>query len=463
MKKKIKILCVNPWVTDFSLYDFWIKPIGLLYIAGILEEQRFRVFFLDLLDRHNPFLLKNICKKELKKIKDKKFSTGKFPSREIEKPEIYKKIPRKYKLYGWPEEISMKYLKNIAPDLILMTTGMTYWYPGVLKTFLFLKEIYSNIPVIIGGRYVYLCEKHARKLFIKGNSFICKEIEFEKILMFIEKITGHKLEKEKYRDLKNLPLPYTKPYPVIKHFPYISSFGCPFKCAYCASKFLFPVFREIDVDKVVKDIKYLSDIGVKDIAFYDDALLYPPERAKEMFRKLSENSLRARFHTPNAIHARYVDSEMAKLIRDLNFKTIRIGFESINDQKLKERWSLKSDRDIFEKAIYNLKKAGFNEEIGAYVLIGSPEDNFEEIIKSYEFLFENNIKIYPAQFSPIPGTDYFNEELDPLYSNKSVYFLGNKDFSFEIYEKIKDFAKVLNNYTGKEKFITLYKEFFKKN
>jgi len=32
------ILLVNPWITDFTAYDFWLKPLGLLSIASILRE-----------------------------------------------------------------------------------------------------------------------------------------------------------------------------------------------------------------------------------------------------------------------------------------------------------------------------------------------------------------------------------------------------------------------------------------
>ena len=31
------ILLINPWITDFAAYNFWIKPLGLLYIASLLK------------------------------------------------------------------------------------------------------------------------------------------------------------------------------------------------------------------------------------------------------------------------------------------------------------------------------------------------------------------------------------------------------------------------------------------
>ncbi|GAI31851.1 unnamed protein product, partial [marine sediment metagenome] len=36
-------LLINPWIYDFTAYDFWSKPLGLLYIASILREQGYEI------------------------------------------------------------------------------------------------------------------------------------------------------------------------------------------------------------------------------------------------------------------------------------------------------------------------------------------------------------------------------------------------------------------------------------
>lgn len=42
------ILLVNPWIYDFTAHDFWLKPLGLLYIASILRENiDCRINFID--------------------------------------------------------------------------------------------------------------------------------------------------------------------------------------------------------------------------------------------------------------------------------------------------------------------------------------------------------------------------------------------------------------------------------
>ena len=48
------ILLVNPWIYDFAAFDFWNKPIGLLYLASMLRQNAFHVFFMDCLDSSHP-------------------------------------------------------------------------------------------------------------------------------------------------------------------------------------------------------------------------------------------------------------------------------------------------------------------------------------------------------------------------------------------------------------------------
>ena len=48
------ILLVNPWIHDFAAYDFWAKPLGLLYIAAWLRANNWKVYIIDCLNPHHP-------------------------------------------------------------------------------------------------------------------------------------------------------------------------------------------------------------------------------------------------------------------------------------------------------------------------------------------------------------------------------------------------------------------------
>ncbi|MCJ7747611.1 MAG: cobalamin B12-binding domain-containing protein [Desulfobacterales bacterium] len=126
------ILLINPWTTDFAAYNFWIRPLGLLFIASLLRANGFRVTLIDCLDFYS---------------KTKKYGDGKFFKTKIQKPPPIKSIPKNYSQYGIPEEMLLKRLSFLEekPDLIGITSGMTYWYPGVFKVIEITKNLFQGV------------------------------------------------------------------------------------------------------------------------------------------------------------------------------------------------------------------------------------------------------------------------------------------------------------------------------
>src|SRR4030043_2340336 len=171
------ILLINPWITDFAAYNLWIKPLGLLYIASFLRDNGFRVTLIDCLNFQ---------------IKTKRYGGGKFFKTKIEKPISLKYIPRNYSQYGIPEEMLLKRLSFLEePDLICVTSGMTYWYPGVFKIIEITRKFFKKVQIILGGIYATLCYDHAKKhsgvdIVFKGSG----EIE---ALKLISDLTSFKL------------------------------------------------------------------------------------------------------------------------------------------------------------------------------------------------------------------------------------------------------------------------------
>jgi len=45
----MRVLLVRPWIHDFSAYDLWIQPLGLLYLGGVLAQNGFDLDYLDCL------------------------------------------------------------------------------------------------------------------------------------------------------------------------------------------------------------------------------------------------------------------------------------------------------------------------------------------------------------------------------------------------------------------------------
>jgi len=124
MKVDPKILLVNPPIYDFAAYDYWLKPLGLLTIAGMIAHSAELEMF-DFLDRADSFY------EDKPKYKSGRFGTGRFFSEKIPTPEPLQNIPRHYRRFGASTSKFVEYLETSAQhDYAMIQTVMTYWYPG---------------------------------------------------------------------------------------------------------------------------------------------------------------------------------------------------------------------------------------------------------------------------------------------------------------------------------------------
>ena len=148
------ILLVNPWIHDFAAYDFWAKPLGLLSLAAVLRDHGMGVSYIDCLDRFHP--------EAPPQDPAARHGRGPYHKTRIAKPVGFFDIPRNFSRYGIdPEWFSADMAACPTPDLILVTSLMTYWYPGVQETIRGLRRMFPEVPVLLGGVYATLCTDHA--------------------------------------------------------------------------------------------------------------------------------------------------------------------------------------------------------------------------------------------------------------------------------------------------------------
>jgi len=85
-----KILFDKPWIHDFAAYDFWLKPLGLLYLGGLLRQNGHQINFIDCLDPYHPEMLKEGHKRPQRH----SYGRGKFFRQVIPKPNSLKMISK---------------------------------------------------------------------------------------------------------------------------------------------------------------------------------------------------------------------------------------------------------------------------------------------------------------------------------------------------------------------------------
>ena len=398
----MKILLLNPPIYDFTAYDFWMKPYGLLKVAGYLSVKDVKLYFYDFLDRNKMNTKSDI------------YGRGKFIYKKVKKPEVFRSIRRYYKRYGLDNTEFINLVKKINPDYVLISTGMTYWYPGVREVIEIVKKYSNSSKIILGGIYATLLKEHALNL---GADYVIEGSDLKKLfdILSIEPNFNSIPRWDFYERLSYGVIRLTR--------------GCIYNCSYCASRIFYKNFEREDFENVIKCMEYFYKNGIRDIVFYDDALLINFWDNLYVFLKYVEERFGKffRFHTPNALHARYINEEIAKILVDMNFESIYLGFENVRDE-WRSITGEKVKRDEMEFAIKCLKESGAK-NVTVYIMLGHPLQRIEDVYNSIDYISGLNVNISLAEYSPVPKTKDFKlamrianlDENEPLYQNKTAY------------------------------------------
>lgn len=424
----MRILLINPPIYDFAAYDFWLKPYGLLGIAGYLRgKAEFALF--DYLDRLHPFAVKQ------KKLESGQWGRGRFYCEQILSPLCLEAIPRHFRRFGLPRDIFRGLLQQQKPfDFVLIQTTMTYWYLGVKEVIEDVRNTLPQAKIILGGNYVTLCNSHAQKL---RPDFLVQGTNLEPLWKFLD-IQPDIMQPalwEVYEELKVGVLKLSQ--------------GCPFKCTYCSVPKVYGKFRARPLQRSLTEVELLVKLGVENIAFYDDALLYEAEKVLVPFlNKVIKRNIKVNFHCPNALNARFVTKELAELMVRAGFKSFYLGFESASSE-WQSRTGLKVFCNELAQSVKSLKVAGAEpQNITAYQILGHPYGDIQELEESMRFVHGLGIRGMLADFSPIPSTpdgEFCRKWVDmdePLFHNKTAFPIILMGFGET--NRLKDLQRKLN-------------------
>ena len=433
---KQKILLVNPPIYDFAAYDFWLKPYGMLSAAGILRgKAAFKLF--DYLDRMHPFATRQ------KQLESDQWGRGRFYCEQVPNPACLEAIPRYFRRFGLPRNIFEEFLsREESFDFVFVQTTMTYWYKGVEEVIEDVRKAWPQTKIILGGNYVTLCGSHAEKLVRLGTpyggaDFLVRTNELEPLWKYLGISPDPKQPAlwEVYEKLNVGVLKLTE--------------GCPFKCTYCSVPKVYSQFKTRPLEHSLAELELLCRLGVENIAFYDDALLFEAEKVLVPFlNEVVERDIKVNFHSPNALNARFITRDLAELMVRAGFKTFYLGFESTSSQWQKRTGSKVLSNELTQAVQYLTSAGAEPSNITAYQILGHPQIDIQQLEASMHFVNSLGIRGMLADFSPIPGTpdgEYCRRWVDmdePLMHNKTAFpiiFLG-----FEETNRLKDLQRKLN-------------------
>ncbi|MBI1390964.1 MAG: radical SAM protein [bacterium] len=420
----MRALLFNPWITDFSAFDHWTRPLNLLRLASLLRRTGWELSFYDCLDRLSP----DLDGLRAPRHRLNPFGCGHYYREDIPSPEPLRFVPRVYKRYGVPPgrvEASLRAMPE--PDLVVIPCMMTYWYPGAYEAIAMARRLFPRAAIVLGGVYATLCTNHAREhagadaVIVGAHWFDCVN-QINRLMGVNETLSGSQgdwIEPE-YEWLRG-------------HFcfPILLSTGCPCHCTYCATHSLWPKHLVYPPEAVIGSLdRLVNEYGATDVAFYDDALLV---KKADCFVPVMEEVLRRgwrlRFHAPNALHVRRVDRDTAALLKRVGFTTIRLGLE-VAQREMQRSTGGKVYTEEYIRCMQWLREAGFSaREVGTYLLLGLPGQSIGDVEDACRIVHESGSEIKIASYSPLPDTPLFDADMseyhfdprnEPLLQNNSL-------------------------------------------
>ncbi len=435
-KRKIRkaLLFIPPAFTFKDYLDINpLPPLGLGYIAAVLELQDIEVKIVDCL---------------------------------MEGWHKRIKVDENVIRIGLDFNSIRKIIENYAPDIVGVNSLFTKQRQNAHKIYELAKEISEDIITVAGGAHptvmpeLVLSDKNVDYIVIgEGEETIVDLINVIEGVKDISALDGigykedgdiRMIPKTKFiLDLDKLPFPARHLLNLEKYFglkmshgarkkkkfsPIITSRGCPAKCTFCsAHKVWGRKFRQRSPENVIAEMKHIKErYGIEEIMFEDLGLPWIEEKIKAShlvprgwkFETITKKGILPRVHKKrtmmeaikrNELFAREVE-EATKCEHDDALRALVQAFGDINE------------------AIDIIKNNKLDKDIDPYVLIEDEDMRYKQIEEAYE-LQSNCVVIAMMDTSGSMTTDkkylcrsllfWLVEFLKKVYDNVDIKFIAH--------------------------------------
>lgn len=415
-----KIYTRDYYCSKVSKSDYFYHPIDLLMLSGTLSR-RHRVEVLDAIAEH---LSREECGR---RILDKNYDAVIFLTGSV----------------SWKEDAEFLRDLKAAGRFLMVGTGdiLLEDYSNLLRQNDFLDGVIldfttEDILSYLEGRL----ENVKNMAFRRGSEIIDKAAprEFQKEFA---------IETPRYELFPNAR--YRYPF-VIRH-PFatvLTDYGCPFKCHFCVMNSIGFKFR--NMEGVLKDIKYVKELGFEDIYFGDQTFGARPERLKAicdfMINEKMDMGWVCWFRVDLA------NEDTLKLMKRAGCHTILFGVETANDDILRANGKGFTAAQV-KKAFALCRQLGLR-TLGTFIF-GLPGEDKESCLKTIAFA-----KQISADFAS------FNVLIPRMNTNIRQQAITNKWISedVKIMDQSGNFAVMGNDKMTKEEILWLrdraIKEFY---
>jgi radical SAM superfamily enzyme YgiQ (UPF0313 family) len=433
----MRTLLINP---PYPFVEVPIMPMGLLYLAGVLEHNRKEVQILDLL----------VTKFSKEKIKSK--------------------------------------IEGYKPDIVGVTC-VTMNYPAASDILKYCKSLDKNIITIIGGPHVTFAtaETLAEAPWIdivvrgEGESTMMDIVKGRKLadidgIAYRDKNGSVKLTRERrlIENLDELPLPARHLFQLSRyhaldvHASLITGRGCPFNCIFCVgSKMGGRRVRYRNPKLVVDEIEQaLTVYGFNKVNFEDDLLTLNHKHLYAICDEIIARGLKFNWSAFSRVDT--VNPDMLRKMKESGCTNVLYGIESGNQQIL-DTAKKKITLDKVRESVKMAKDAGI--QVMASFIVGLPGETRETLKQSVQFAQGLEVPYGFHVLSPFPGTEVREKASEygiEILTNNWVKYDCNTAVTRtkeagpkEIYQTIKEYNDLIKrvlNYLEEQGTLDLHGE-----
>ncbi|RLG92853.1 MAG: B12-binding domain-containing radical SAM protein [Candidatus Hecatellales archaeon] len=383
----MKILLVNPPIPhEIELYStagIVAPPMGLTYLAAVLEKYGYHV---EILDAPVLSLSHEQIEEEIKK----------------REPDIVG-ITATTAMINSALQVA-KTAKTVLPESIVVLGGIhvTFSYESIMR-----ENPFVDIACIGEGEYTLL--ELVQTLEKEGDLKNVKGIVYRKNGELVKNQPRPLIE-----NLDELPFPARHLLPMHKYKAFgenmilgtiLTSRGCPFNCIFCSSSLLFgKKFRARSPKNVVDEVEQFQEAyKTRYVEFVDDTFTFDRKRAEAICKEIIDRKLDTRWVCSCRVDL--IDKELMQTLKKAGCVMIYFGVES-GVQRIINLMRKGIKLEQAERVMKWAREVGI-ETVASFVF-GIPGETWEDAMQTIKFAKKLNPDY--VQFSiatPFPGTELY--------------------------------------------------------
>lgn len=198
---------------------------------------------------------------------------------------------------------------------------------------------------------------------------------------------------------------YRNPRIIVKNHPFIqfeTSRGCPFACDFCSAE---DEYRVLSPDRVIEEMKYYRDRGIKELRITDDQFLTDVRRGEIIAERMLSAGLHFDINLGNGVRADRCTKKFLELFKRAGLYQAGAGFESGDQDTLDSmRKSLDMEKSLSVMELF--READI--EIVGFFIFGAEKETLASMQKTINFakvLLPDYAKV--TVYTPFPDTQAY--------------------------------------------------------